>query len=49
MDTPGIGGSGKVTEKLINYIPNAVSFIFVVNVASAGGMQMDRVITSLQN
>ena len=44
MDTPGIGGSGEVIEKLIEYIPNAVTFIFVVNVASAGGMQKDRVI-----
>lgn len=44
VDTPGIGGSGKVTQKLMEYLPNAVSFIFVINVASAGGMQSDRVI-----
>ena len=43
MDTPGIGGSGEVTQKLMEYIPNAVSFIFVINVSSAGGMQRDRV------
>lgn len=43
MDTPGIGGSGEVTKKLIDYLPNAVSFIFVINVGSAGGMQNDRV------
>ncbi|XP_056002441.1 transmembrane GTPase Marf-like [Ostrea edulis] len=42
VDTPGIGGSGKVGEKLMEYLPNAVSFIFVINVASAGGMQRDR-------
>lgn len=42
MDTPGIGGSGEVTKKLIDYLPNAVSFIFVINVGSAGGMQNDR-------
>lgn len=43
MDTPGIGGSGEVTQKLMDYLPNAVSFIFVINVGSAGGMQNDRV------
>lgn len=43
MDTPGIGGSGEVTQKLIDYLPNAVAFVFVINVGSAGGMQNDRV------
>lgn len=43
MDTPGIGGSGEVTPKLMDYLPCAVSFIFVINVASAGGLQTDRV------
>lgn len=42
VDTPGIGGSGEVTQKLLDYLPNAVSFIFVINVGSAGGMQNDR-------
>ncbi|XP_062580373.1 uncharacterized protein LOC134242307 [Saccostrea cucullata] len=42
VDTPGIGGSGKVSQKVMEYLPNAVSFIFVINVASAGGMQKDR-------
>lgn len=27
----------------MDYLPNAVSFIFVINVNSAGGMQTDRV------
>lgn len=43
VDTPGIGGSGEVTHKLMEYLPRAVSFIFVINVANAGGMQHDRV------
>ncbi|XP_062611965.1 uncharacterized protein LOC134273763 [Saccostrea cucullata] len=42
VDTPGIGGSGKVSQKVMKYLSNAVSFIFVINVASAGGMQRDR-------
>lgn len=43
VDTPGIGGSGEFNEKVIEYIPNAVVFIFVINVYNAGGMQEDRV------
>lgn len=43
VDTPGIGGSGNVTDKLIKYLPNALLFIFVINAGSAGGMQKDRV------
>lgn len=43
MDTPGIGGSGEVTQKVMGYLPSAVSFIFVINIGSAGGMQTDRV------
>lgn len=43
VDTPGIGGSGEVTHKLKEYLPNALSFIFVINASSAGGMQKDRV------
>lgn len=42
VDTPGIGGSGNVTDKLIKYLPNALLFIFMINAGSAGGMQNDR-------
>lgn len=42
VDTPGIGGSGEVTHKLKEYLPNALCFIFVINASSAGGMQEDR-------
>lgn len=42
VDTPGVGGSGEVTPRLIEYLPNAVSFIFVISVNNAGGMQKDR-------
>lgn len=48
VDTPGIGGSGKVTQKLIEYLPNALAFIFVIDVSSAGGMQRDRLPEILQ-
>lgn len=54
VDTPGIGGSGHVTHKLIEYLPNAWAFIFVIDVSRAYGMQKDRLpdilkqITNLQ-
>lgn len=39
VDALGIGGSGNVTDKLIEYLPNALLLIFVVNAGSASGMQ----------
>lgn len=42
VDTPGIGGSGTVSKKLLEYLPNAASFIFVIDVGSSGGLQNDR-------
>lgn len=42
VDTPGIGGSGTVTHRLKKYLPNALFFIFVIDVSSAGGLQFDR-------
>nr|XP_022312831.1 uncharacterized protein LOC111117885 isoform X2 [Crassostrea virginica] len=42
VDTPGIGGSGEFTPKLKEYLPNALSFVFVINAGSAGGMQKDK-------
>lgn len=48
VDTPGLGGSGNVTQKLIEYLPNAWAFIFVIDVSSAGGLQKDRLPEILQ-
>ncbi|XP_061165679.1 uncharacterized protein LOC133174594 [Saccostrea echinata] len=44
VDTPGKGDTGRhdVANKMLDYLPNAVAFIFVVNVAAAGGFQDDR-------
>ncbi|XP_062581662.1 mitofusin-1-like [Saccostrea cucullata] len=46
VDTPGKGDTGQddVAEKMMKYLPNAVAFIFVVNVSSAGGFQDDRLL-----
>jgi predicted GTPase len=45
VDTPGIGDQGReeMVTMVTEYIPNALAFVFVVNMASAGGLQDDRV------
>lgn len=47
VDTPGIGDidQKEVATRMMDYLPNAVAFVFVINVAAAGGIQKDRVIT----
>ncbi|XP_061165684.1 dynamin-like protein 2 [Saccostrea echinata] len=46
VDTPGKGDTGQddVANKMMEYLPNAVAFIFVVNVSTAGGFQDDRLL-----
>ncbi|XP_061190310.1 transmembrane GTPase fzo-1-like [Saccostrea echinata] len=48
VDTPGIGGSRELSDKMMKYLPNAVAFIFVSNVANAGGVQRDRLVKIIQ-
>lgn len=45
VDTPGCGDKEQtnVAEKTMSYLPNALAFVFVLNVANAGGIQDDRV------
>lgn len=45
VDTPGTGdfAQEEVAKKMKSYIPNALAFVFVVNVPNAGGLQDDRV------
>lgn len=45
VDTPGIGDmeQAQFANLTMEYIPNALAFIFVVNVVNAGGLQDDRV------
>lgn len=47
VDTPGIGDidQKEVATRMMDYIPNAVAFVFVINVAAAGGIQKDRVLS----
>lgn len=45
MDTPGLGDDDQrgFAEMMMDYLPNALIFVFVINVAAAGGLQKDRV------
>lgn len=45
VDTPGTGdfAQEEVAKKMRSYLPNALAFVFVVNVPNAGGLQDDRV------
>lgn len=45
VDTPGIGDKEQddVAEIMKQYLPNALAFVFVVNVDVAGGLQTDRI------
>lgn len=49
VDTPGFGDQEQqvVAEKMMSYLPNALAFIFVINVSNAGGIQDDRIIPVL--
>lgn len=46
VDTPGMEDRVEkgVVEKMMEYLPNALAFVFVVNAAAAGGLQNDRVL-----
>lgn len=46
VDTPGFGDEkgNDVEDKMRSYLPNALAFVFVVNVSNAGGLQTDRVL-----
>lgn len=44
VDTPGIGESREMTAKLLDYLSEAVAFIYVINTTNGGGVQNDKVI-----
>ncbi|XP_045191365.2 uncharacterized protein LOC123548286 isoform X2 [Mercenaria mercenaria] len=44
VDTPGVGENREMTEKLVQYLPKAVAFIYIVNSANAGGIQEDTIL-----
>ncbi|XP_062597114.1 uncharacterized protein LOC134258579 [Saccostrea cucullata] len=49
VDTPGIGESEELDKILLDILPDAVSFIFVVNARNAGGVQKGRLLEILRS
>ena len=43
VDSPGIGESDVMSEFVLNYLPRAFCFMYVINSENAGGVQEDRV------
>lgn len=43
VDTPGIGENTNLDSILLDFLPHAVSFVFIVNAKNAGGIHEDRV------
>ena len=43
VDSPGVGESDIMDEIVLNYLPNAFAFIYVINSSNTGGVQKDRV------
>ncbi|XP_065922696.1 uncharacterized protein in xynA 3'region-like [Magallana gigas] len=50
VDTPGVGDIDQtnMAKLMMDYLPNALAFVFVINVPSAGGFQKDRFIPILE-
>ena len=46
VDSPGIGESDIMDDIVVNYLPNAFAFIYVINSSLAGGVQKDRLSAS---
>ena len=46
VDSPGIGESDAINEFVLNYLPRAFYFMYVINSYNAGGIQSDRVRTN---
>ena len=41
MDSPGLGESEQMDEVLMNYLPNAFAFIYILDVSRAGGLDKE--------
>lgn len=48
VDTPGIGENENLDTMLLDFLPHAVSFIFIVNASNAGGIHEDRLLKILK-
>jgi len=43
VDSPGVGESDVMSEFVLDYLPRAFCFMYVINSDNAGGIQDDRV------
>ena len=43
IDSPGVGKSDEMDEMVIQYLPQAFAFIYVIDCTNDGGIQKDRV------
>ena len=43
VDSPGVGDNKDIGEIVLQYMPQAFAFIYVINTPNAGGVQEDRV------
>ncbi|XP_060073560.1 uncharacterized protein LOC132553343 [Ylistrum balloti] len=48
VDTPGVGENSEMTSRLMQYLPKAVAFIYVINSENAGGVQQDRLLRIIE-
>ncbi|XP_052085101.1 uncharacterized protein in xynA 3'region-like [Mytilus californianus] len=48
VDTPGIGENDNLDNILLEFLPHAVSFVFVVNAKDTGGIHEDRLLKILK-
>ena len=48
IDSPGVGESDEMDEIVIQYLPQAFAFIYVIDCTNAGGIQKGRVSTYRQ-
>ncbi|XP_076071923.1 uncharacterized protein LOC143043544 [Mytilus galloprovincialis] len=48
VDTPGIGENNELCDILMDFLPHAVSFVFIINAKNAGGIHEDRLLRILK-
>ncbi|CAC5416777.1 unnamed protein product [Mytilus coruscus] len=48
VDTPGVGENEQLDNLLLDFLPHAVSFVFIVNASNAGGIHKDRLLLILK-
>lgn len=47
VDTPGVSDNDTLAQRLYDYLPNAMAFMYILNSTNDGGVQRDRVFVTL--